>query len=124
MKLLKGLLITEVLISLFPFIVPFLHLQRLITYRDPYPMLILTFLVIGTLFVSMRLVLFFGRQIKDKKLRLIVAAVVLTAGFVITLEGTYMTLLYRKWSIYIPYFVILIFYLLRFYFPARDMLEG
>ncbi len=92
--------------------------------RDPYAMLVLTFLVVAMLFVSMRLVLFFIRHFPNQTVRFIVGLVVVLAGLIILMEGFYMAQIYRNWKIYLPYFVTLIFYLLRFYFPVKKIVES
>ncbi len=124
-SIVKWIAIGEFLLSLLPFSLAFFPVSKTASTGDAYPMLVLTFLIIGVLFISMRLVLFFLKQWGENAMfRFVISLVVLLAGVIIILLGTGIAMMYGSWKLYVPYFVIFVFYMLRFYFPIKGLMEG
>ena len=124
LEILKIIVISEVVISILPLSLSFYNFAAIPSpHRDPYPMFILTFLVIAMLFVSMRLILFFVRQLPQAAVKFVIGLVVLLGGLIVVLEGIYMVAIYGNWKLYLPYFIVFLFYLLRFYWPVKGMIE-
>ena len=124
-NIIKWIAVGEFLLSLLPFSLAFFPASRTASNGDAYPMLVLTFLIIGVLFISMRLVLFFLKQWGENAMfRFVISLVVLLAGVIIVLLGTGIAMMYGSWKLYVPYFVIFVFYMLRFYFPIKGLMEG
>ncbi len=124
LKILKIIVVFEVVISILPLALSFYNFVAIpAPHRDPYPMFILTFLIIAALFVSMRLILFFVSQLSQEIMKFVIGLVVLLGGLVIVLEGIYMAAIYGNWKLYLPYLVIFLFYLLRFYWPVKGIVE-